>query len=393
MKKVLAVWVVFLMVMGGLFGIVNLSTDTEAGSRDAEIRSASQPKSGLTAHDPIYIDSNDDFIIGQNGVVSGSGTAGSPYIIENWDIDASSADGIYVRNTDVYFIVRNCVIHDGESNDNDGIYFEQSVQNSKIENCQIYDNYDGIYLRFHSSNNQITSNHIYNNNKNGIFLKYSSFNNIIHSNYIYNNNYHGIHLWDTTNNNTITSNHIYNNYYKGVYLELCGHNKITSNKIYNNSYGIYLGSSAYNEVHYNNIYNNTNYGIYNSQTGSVYVVDATQNWWGSASGPYHPDTNPDGAGDKISDNVLYTPWLKEEEGGEEAKPFEIPWLYIIIPVIVIAVIVGVGIGVKHRKRRISVHPVQPPMSPQQHPCPYCRQPLSFIKQHNRWYCGKCKRYI
>ena len=87
MKRIIAVWLVMIMLMGGILGIVNLSTDAEdSNGDDGGIRSMSQPKSGLTPHDPIYIDSNDDFIIGQNGVVSGSGTDGNPYIIEGWDI-------------------------------------------------------------------------------------------------------------------------------------------------------------------------------------------------------------------------------------------------------------------------------------------------------------------
>jgi len=47
------------------------------------------------------------------------------------------------------------------------------------------------------------------------------------------------------------------------------------------------------------------------------LVDATNNWWGDPSGPYHPTswtydsqviTNPDGKGDEVSDYVLYEPW-------------------------------------------------------------------------------------
>ncbi len=56
---------------------------------------------------------------------------------------------------------------------------------------------------------------------------------------------------------------------------------------------------------------------YNSITGDTYsvenlaltTVDATNNWWGHASGPAH-DSNPLGTGDAVSDNVLFDPWLK-----------------------------------------------------------------------------------
>ena len=38
-------------------------------------------------------------------------------------------------------------------------------------------------------------------------------------------------------------------------------------------------------------------------------VDARQVWWGSHLGPYHAANNPDGLGDAVEGNVLFTPWL------------------------------------------------------------------------------------
>jgi hypothetical protein len=46
----------------------------------------------------------------------GDGCAGDPHIIENWAIDASSARGIYIRTTK-YFIIRNCLIENGDWGD------------------------------------------------------------------------------------------------------------------------------------------------------------------------------------------------------------------------------------------------------------------------------------
>jgi len=42
---------------------------------------------------------------------------------------------------------------------------------------------------------------------------------------------------------------------------------------------------------------------------STVTVDAINNWWGSSSGPYHPTLNPSGTGDKVSDYVIFDPWL------------------------------------------------------------------------------------
>ncbi|MDI6708871.1 MAG: right-handed parallel beta-helix repeat-containing protein [Candidatus Thermoplasmatota archaeon] len=180
-----------------------MSVGNSGGAAVTAVKSESNSKT-LTSHAPIYINGNDDFIVGQNGVVSGSGTQADPYIIENWDIDASSANGIEIRNTDVYFIIRNCTIHDGESNDNYGVYFYH-VQNGKINNLTSYNNYCGIHL-YYSSNNTISSNQIYNSSY-GIWL-YNSSNNEIHYCNIYSNTNYGIY-----NHNTETQyqcNAIYN---------------------------------------------------------------------------------------------------------------------------------------------------------------------------------------
>ena len=44
--------------------------------------------------------------------------------------------------------------------------------------------------------------------------------------------------------------------------------------------------------------------------GPIATVDATNNWWGDATGPYHPTTNSSGTGNEVSDNVDYDPWLQ-----------------------------------------------------------------------------------
>jgi len=39
------------------------------------------------------------------------------------------------------------------------------------------------------------------------------------------------------------------------------------------------------------------------------ILDAKYNWWGDASGPYHPITNPFGTGGAVSDNVDFDTWM------------------------------------------------------------------------------------
>jgi hypothetical protein len=56
---------------------------------------------------------------------------------------------------------------------------------------------------------------------------------------------------------------------------------------------------------YNSIAGNTGYGMYSDV--DYLTADGRYNWWGDASGPHHPTQNPSGAGNEVSDNVLFDP--------------------------------------------------------------------------------------
>ena len=81
-----------------------------------------------------------------------------------------------------------------------------------------------------------------------------------------------------------------------------------NNDIHNNYGGIYVvkGSSSY--AHHNNIYDNREYGVESAKAydDTIALFDAISNWWGHSSGP---SSAGDGAGDEISENVDFNPWL------------------------------------------------------------------------------------
>ena len=294
MKKILGILVVCLMLGMVFVGGISFRSGGDANIRyDDSISTVSKQKA-YTPHDPISINGNDQFTYA-NGVSTGDGTAVNPYIIENWDINASTAHGIYLQSTTASFVIRNCIIYGGKSSYN-GIYLYNVNNNKgKIENIISYNNQYGIYLYMDSSSswnyNNITSNQIYNNSGDGIRVHaYRSsphswdYNNIT-SNQIYNNSGHGIYLYmeqtgsTSCNYNNITSNHIYNNSGHGicVYMDSsdssCNYNNVTSNQIYNNSgngiylygYAYYAGSRSscnYNNITSNQIYNNSGHGIW-----------------------------------------------------------------------------------------------------------------------------------
>ncbi len=127
-------------------------------------------------HSPIYIAGDNDFTAA-NGVISGSGSIGDPYVIAGWSIDAQNADyGIYIDHTKSYFVIKNCVI---ERARNAGIYLN-SVENGRIEGCEFSINGIGIHL-MNSSRVTITENAIA-RNRYGIVLDANARDNLIYDN-------------------------------------------------------------------------------------------------------------------------------------------------------------------------------------------------------------------
>ena len=51
------------------------------------------------------------------------------------------------------------------------------------------------------------------------------------------------------------------------------------------------------------------YAVWN-ETGVVTLV-AENCWWNDPSGPYHATLNPGGLGERVSDNVDFTPWITQ----------------------------------------------------------------------------------
>jgi len=60
-------------------------------------------------------------------------------------------------------------------------------------------------------------------------------------------------------------------------------------------------------INYSNLENNSLYGVLN-QNANI-IINAEDNWWGDATGPYHPDSNPGGLGSPVSNYVDFTPWM------------------------------------------------------------------------------------
>ncbi len=211
-------------------------------------------------------------------------------------------------------------------NTEDGLVLYGSIGN-RIEHNTISNNVDdGIDIDAGSDNNWIANNTI-TLNYYGI-LATDADNNVIYNNTCIDNTNTSIGFYSGSTNNKILNNNCTGsdfgmgnlqaggNYfqYNDVWSNIFGfgfvqstNNQVLNNNIKNNNVGVGAGFiSTGNEVHYNNITNNMDYGI--SVPDPLQTVDATYNWWGDWSGPYHATTNTGGLGDNVSNNVIYRPW-------------------------------------------------------------------------------------
>ena len=114
----------------------------------------------------------------------------------------------------------------------------------------------------------------------------------------------GMLLYYVSSGSFVQKNNILNNFI-GIDLE-GGSPQILENDIQNNEIGIQCWG-ADPAIHFNNIEGNWGFGVYNEEPGIT--IDATDNWWGDSTGPYHPVANPGGLGDPVSDDVDFDPWL------------------------------------------------------------------------------------
>ncbi|MGA1819782.1 MAG: right-handed parallel beta-helix repeat-containing protein [Thermoplasmatota archaeon] len=91
--------------------------------------------------DAIKIDSDADLIsqAASNGW-PGSGTESDPYRIENLTITGKSTRGIYIGNTTLHLLIKNCSLSQNNGND----LYLYSCSNLEINNCSLFNTTTGI---------------------------------------------------------------------------------------------------------------------------------------------------------------------------------------------------------------------------------------------------------
>ena len=260
----------------------------------------------------ISIKGNDDLadFVNENGL-SGYGIKSSPYIIEGFSCNASPVNGIDIRDTDAYIIIRNCNV-EGYEYDHHGIYLNNTA-NVNITNNYITKSDSGIFVE-RSTNIAFSENNI-KNNSNGISLYYSNYTTFSENN-INNNIKDGLYLYESNNNslfdddvnnnkcgivlknsdNNIVSGDYTNNRQSGIVIQNSCNNVIFGNNIGNNNCGIFLSANANNNtIYFNDIYENLRNEVSERYdcSGNQWDNGTTGNYWGNYTDKY-PDAKNDG---------------------------------------------------------------------------------------------------
>jgi len=230
--------------------------------------------------------------------------------------------------------IRNCIIQNTPSaSSGHGVYIYPGAENALIEYNTFYNTaWEAIasggasdavishnyisqsgqhaiqWMNHAGSNNEITYNHISNITDKTAIQYWGGSGVIISHNVIVGGNTmnDGIWLDNAADGSTVSYNQISDTIYAGINVrEYCTGATITYNNISSCGTGVekHSGDATGVTVNYNSIHGNS-FGVANYDSTAI---DATNNWWGDASGPYH-STNPGGLGDAVSDNVLYDPW-------------------------------------------------------------------------------------
>ena len=203
----------------------------------------------------------------------GSGTFSDPYIIANLIIDGQNVGScITIRDSDIYFIIQNCMVTNSGSGTYDAGIRLVNTNNGKIFGNDIsYNKRAGIEFHENCFNNTIVGNILTHNSFYAIWLRYSD-NNSITANEIFDNSDDGIHFY-YSDDNTVNFNLVMDSY-DGIRIH-CSHNSVVfNNTFYSNSIGLSIRWGHESNIFSNNISGNS-YGILIDETRLCNIYDNT----------------------------------------------------------------------------------------------------------------------
>lgn len=162
--RIILIYPIFLI---SLFLISNSYLTTETNFNKSNYLNSS------TLLGKVNIDGNSDWIdFKSDGNCTGEGTSADPYIIKDLEIDGQGTGScIYIRNSDVYFRIENCIVYNAGTNIEDGMIRLNNVQNGLIIGNIVYNARNGITID-NCSEISVTKNHC--NNCAGVQIYYSN---------------------------------------------------------------------------------------------------------------------------------------------------------------------------------------------------------------------------
>lgn len=220
----------------------------------------------------IYITSNSQFAsqASSNGW-PGDGTQPNPYLIFDYDINASLANGIDIRSTNVNFTISCCDITSITHNYT-GIYFS-GVINGSIEDTNIADCKYGIYVTSSSSNIDIVGGSISScsSHATSIICDDIDITGLTSSS----NGGNGIYLM-SCDGVTVADCTVSSNGNNGIHLSGCTEAVISGGEVSSNSWrGIYVGGGNDTTISGTEVSSNSQDGIYLTSVSSVSTKNVT----------------------------------------------------------------------------------------------------------------------
>ena len=220
------------------------------------------------AFNPIRIEGDAAFT-SANGVAGGNGSFDNPFVIEGWDIDATTTTGIWVSNTTLNFTVRAVSVHSGGITSLDILLF--NVANATVDSALVSGGRIGVAV-FSSKFTAVTNCTVQGTGLSGIFV--SSSNNVsLVNNALVLNQQNGIDVqnsaYSALKNNTMSFNPL-----NGLVLARSNYIDVVGNLFFQNPVGAIL-------VETNQTYIQDNMMIQQTSTGLFLSSDCHNNTVGA----------------------------------------------------------------------------------------------------------------
>jgi len=219
-----------------------------------------------------------------------NGTGQPPSLLENCTVEYG-VNGITIANGEL--TIRSSTVRLSSKN---GIVMLNGSVTVGRENSICNNTASGIYI---NGGNVVVEDNIIEFNGDGIILtgNLTSFNINITKNSVNLNGKSGISflIEDYNQDSFVVRNNVVALNYYGFYVSTDASTIITRNYIRQNEIGVFYELGSGHKANFNDIVGN----VLGMDVSADATVDATRNYWGDRSGPYHELLNPKGKGDKV----------------------------------------------------------------------------------------------